>query len=417
MARRFLLVATAAALVAAVPAGAGAQTAAPPSAYLAPGTYAGTELKGFTARDAQQLYTDALKQGCSNAADVDAALAKGPPSGNGVLLGTTDGRIVVSESILAFPNAKTARQFVSTARSSSSCVGYGGRDSFNRVFVQYPQPPPLPTFAPTVARDGTTSSAIFEGKTDAAPLAGSTALIAWDHFVAETSIRIAVPKPGELTALSQSVWDSASYDGRSATGVAADPKVAEQADSLAQAFLASPASAPYAFAPAARTGLPANPPSCKAATDAYVYAGVSGAVRGFTGRDDATAITARPEIIVFPKETGTDRYLAYARGLTKCLTALYQGGLPAGSTVEVQRSPKRGTASLAKGSAAKTVAYFSTLKGPDGVQIGKTAVEVITARNHAASLVGQVVSGDATINLQEQLNPLALDLGAVLSQK
>ena len=61
MARRFLLVATAAVLIAAVPVGAGGQTAVPPNAYLAPGTYAGAELKSFTARDAQPLYTDALE--------------------------------------------------------------------------------------------------------------------------------------------------------------------------------------------------------------------------------------------------------------------------------------------------------------------------------------------------------------------
>ena len=63
------------------------------------------------------------------------------------------------------------------------------------------------------------------------------------------------------------------------------------------------------------------------------------------------------------------------------------------------------------------MAYFSTLEGPDAAQIGKTAVEVIAARNHAGYLVGQVVSRDATINLRDKLDPLALDLGAVLSQK
>ena len=74
MARRFLFVATAAVLFAALPVGAGAQATVPANAYLAPGTYAGAELKSFTARDAQPLYTDALKQSCSNAADVDAAV-------------------------------------------------------------------------------------------------------------------------------------------------------------------------------------------------------------------------------------------------------------------------------------------------------------------------------------------------------
>src|SRR6478672_5186633 len=132
MARRFLFVVTVAALIAAVPGAASAQTAVPPNAYLAPGTYAGADLKSFTARDAQPLYTDALKQSCSNAAGVDTAVAPGPPSGNGVL-----------------PDAKAARQFVAATRSSSGCVAYGARDSFNRVFVQYPQPPPLPTFAPS----------------------------------------------------------------------------------------------------------------------------------------------------------------------------------------------------------------------------------------------------------------------------
>ena len=268
------------------------------------GTYAGADLQAFTARDAQPIYTDALKQACSDAADVDAASAQGPPSGNGVLLGTTDGRIVVSESILVFPNAKAARQFAATTKASPGCIGYGGRDSFNRVFMQYPQAPPFPTFAPTVGRSGATSSTTFEGTTDAAPLAGSTALIAWEHYVAQTSIRIAVPKPGELAALSQSVWDAASYDARSATGAATDPKLAQQADALSQAFLASPAAAPYAFAPAPRTGFPANPPSCQAMTDAYTYSGVNGAVRSFIGRDATTGITARPEIIVFPTQAG-----------------------------------------------------------------------------------------------------------------
>ena len=418
MARRFVFVAAAATLLLTVlPVGVGAQTDVPPNAYLAAGSYAGADLAAFTARGAQPIFTDSLKQACSNAADVDAALASGPPSGNGVLLGTTDGRIVVSESILSFPNAKAAKQFVSAANASSACIGYGGRDSFNRVFMQYPQAPPMPTFAPTVEHSGSTSTATFEGTTDAAPLAGSTALIAWDHYVAETSIRIAVAKPGELAALSQSVLDAASYDARSATGAATDPKLAQEADALAQAFLASPASVPYAFAPLPGTGAPADLPACQAMTDAYVYSGVNGAVRSFSGRDAATGVSARPEIIVFPKQAGADRYLAYTGDLAKCLTALYEAGLPAGSTVAVQRSPKRGTTALPKGSGAKAVVYYSTLKGPDGAQIGKTAVEVIAARNHAGFLVGQVVSGDATINLQEKIGPLALDLGTVLSQK
>jgi hypothetical protein len=417
MARRFLFVATAAVLFAVVPAGADVQTTVPPNAYLAPGTYAGAELQSFTARDAQPLYGDALKQACPNAADVDVASAKGPPSGSGVLLGTTDGRIVVSESILEFPNAKAAKQFVSTARASSSCVGYGGRDSFNRVFVQYPQPPPLPTFAPTVARDGMTASAIFEGTTDATPLSGVTALTTWEHFVAETAIRVAVPKPGELVALSQSVLDAAAYDGRAATGAAADPKLVLQADSLAQTFLASPASAPYAFAPTARAGVPANPPSCTAATDAYVYSGVNGAVRGFAGQDATTHIAAKPEIIVYPKQADADRYRKYSSDLATCLGDRSKSALPPGSTVEVERVPKRGTGSVSQNSAAKTVAYVCTLKGPDGAQLGQTAVAVITVRNRAAALLAQVASSDTSVDITTELDGLERDLGAVLSQK
>ena len=406
MARRFLFVATAAVFVIALPVGAGAQTAVPANAYLAPGSYAGAELKSFTARDAQPLYTDALKAACANAAGVDAALTKGPASGNGVLLGTTDGRIVVSESIHVFPNAKAAKQFVSAGRASSNCIGYGGHDSLNRVFMQYPQPPPLPTFAPTLTRDGTTTSAFFDGTSDAAPLSGVTALVAWDEFVAETSIRIAVPKPGELAALSERVLGSVAYNGRAATGAATDPKLTQQADALAQAFLASPASAPYAFAPAPRAGIPANPPSCKANTDAFVYSGVNGAIRGFAGQDATTHVTARPEIIVYPKPADADRYRNYYRDLGQCLGDLYKSGLPAGSTVDVQRHPRRGTGSVPKNSAAKSVAYVSTLKGPDGVQLGKTAVAVVTVRNRAAAVVAQLISSDPAANITATVDGL-----------
>jgi hypothetical protein len=416
MAGRLLLVATAVVVSAAVPVGADAQTTLIPNAYLAPGTYAGTELKSFTARDAQPLYTDPLKQACPNAAGVDAALAKGPPAGNGVLLGTTDGRVVVSESILSFPNAKAAKQFVSTAQASSSCIGYGGRDSFNRVFMQYPQAPPLPTFVPTVARDGTTSSAFFDERGDT-PLSGVTVLIPWDHFVAQTSIRIAVPKPGELTTLSQSLLGSVAYNGRSATGAATNPKLSQQADALAQAFLASAPSAPYGFAPATRAGVPANPPSCKAATDGFVDSGVNGVVRGFVGQNATTHIVVKPEIIVYPTQADAARYRNYSSDLVSCLRDRYKNGLPAGSTVEVERLPKRGTGSLSKNSAAKSVAYVSTLKGPDGAQLGKTAVAVVTVRNRAAALVAQLVSPDTTLDIKNELGGLESNVGAVLSQK
>lgn len=407
------------ALFCGVPVTAGAQpTTVPPNAYLAPGPYAGTELKGFTAREAQPIYTDALRPGCSNAADVDAALAIGPPSANGVLLGTSDGRIVVSESIHVFPNAKAAKKFVTTARSSSGCLGYAGRDSINRVFVQYPQLPPFPTFAPEASRDGGTVFTTFEGTSAAAPLVGSTALTTWDNFVAEASIRIAAAKPGELEALSQSIFASIEYDGRSATGAATSPKLAQQADALAQDFLARVASSTaFGFQPSTRSGLPANPASCAAATDAYVYSGVHGAVRGFAGQDATTHITAKPEIIVFPKPADADRYLKSYSHLVACFTDLYKGGLSPGSTVAVEREPLRGTGSLSKKSGAKTVAYLSTLEGPDGVQLGKSAVAVITARNRAAFLIAQVASSDTTVDIKGQLDQLERDLGAVLSEQ
>ena len=155
----------------------------------------------------------ALKQSCTNAAGVDTGVAQGPPSGNGVLLGTTDGRIVVSESIRVFPTPKAAKQFVAATRSSPGCVAYGAQNSFNRVFAQYPQLPPLPTFAQSVERAGTTTTGSFEGTSPAAPLSGVAAVITWSNYVAEAAIRIAVPRPGELAALSQSVLSSASYAG------------------------------------------------------------------------------------------------------------------------------------------------------------------------------------------------------------
>ena len=417
MARRFLLVATAAVLIAAVPVGAGGQTAVPPYAYLAPGTYAGAELKSFTARDAQPLYSEALKQSCTNAAGVDAGVAPGPPSGNGVLLGTTDGRIVVSESIRVFPTPKAAKQFVAATRSSPGCVAYGAQNSFNRVFAQYPQLPPLPTFAQAVERAGTTTTGSFEGTSPAAPLSGVAAVITWSNYVAEAAIRIAVPKPGELAALSQSVLSSASYAGRAATGAAADPKLSQEADTLAAAFLANPTSAPYAFAPVGRTGVPTNPAGCEPLTDAYVDSGVNAAVRAFAGQDAATRITARPELFVYPKPADADRFRNHYRDLSTCLTVLYKSGLPDGSTVDVQRVPKRGTSALGKGSGAQTVAYISTLKGADGTQLGKTAIAAVTARNRAASLVAQLVSPDPGADIKTAMVGLQRDLGSTLSQK
>ena len=98
--------------------------------------------------------------------------------------------------------------------------------------MQYPSPPPLPTFAATVERAGTTTTGSFEGTSAAAPLSGVAAVITWGNYVAEAAIRIAVPKPGELAALSQSVLSAASYTARPATGAATDPKLAQEADAV-----------------------------------------------------------------------------------------------------------------------------------------------------------------------------------------
>ena len=113
-----------------------------------------------------------------------------------------------------------------------------------------------------------------------------------------------------------------------------------------------------------------------------------------------------------PTDTGTT-----TSDLATCLGDLYKSGLPAGSTVEVERVPKRGTGSVPKNSAAKTVAYISTLEGPDGAQLGQTAVAVITVRNRAAALVAQLASPDTTLDIGTELDRLERDLGAVLSQK
>ncbi len=171
--------------------------------------------------------------------------------------------------------------------------------------------------------------------------------------------------------------------------------------------------------PSRRPGAPAfptNPPGCKAVTDAFVDSGVNGAVRGFVGQDATARVAAKPEIVVYPKPADADRYRSYYSDLAACLGDLSKTGLPAGSTVKVQRVPKRGTGSVPKNPAAKTVAYVSTLEGPDGASLGKTAVAVITVRNRAASVVVQLTSPDTAADITAALHALENDLGSVLSQ-
>ena len=82
-----------------------------------------------------------------------------------------------------------------------------------------------------------------------------------------------------------------------------------------------------------------------------------------------------------------------------------------------QRLPSARTASLPKNADAKTVAYVATLKGPDGAQLGKTAIGVVTARNRAATVVAQLVSADPNADVTTALRGLQTELGSVLSQK
>ena len=172
---------------------------------------------------------------------------------------------------------------------------------------------------------------------------------------------------------------------------------------------------PYAFAPAARTGFPTEPLSCQSKTDAYVDSGVNAATHGFTGQDAATHVVAKPEIVVYPKPADAERLRTYYRDLATCLPDLYKSGLPAGSTVDVERIPKRGTGSLPKNADVKTIAYISTLHGPDGAQLGKTAIGVVTARNRAATVVAQLVSADANADITTALRgaPARPGIGAV----
>ena len=222
MARRFLFVATAAALLRRTHRGGGradhrsaervsrtGHLRGQPSSSRSPRV---TRNRSIPARCSRRVRTQPI---------VDAAVANGPPSGNGVLLGTTDGRIVVSESIHVFPNAQ-GREAV--RRDGEGVVEL---HRIRRARLAQPGLRAVPA-TPAARRPSRRQSTVparpprrpSTGRATAAPLSGVTALIAWDHYVAETSIRIAVPKPGELTALSQSVLGSASYDGRSATGAA-----------------------------------------------------------------------------------------------------------------------------------------------------------------------------------------------------
>ena len=57
--------------------------------------------------------------------------------------------------------------------------------------------------------------------------------------------------------------------------------------------------------PPARAGVPANPPSCQAMTDAFVYSGVNGAVRRFAGQDATTHVAAQARDHRVPEAGGS----------------------------------------------------------------------------------------------------------------
>ena len=323
--------------------------------HISPGRYAGGELKGFTARDAQPLYTDALQAMVLECRRVSMrALAKGPASGSGVLLGTTDGRIVVSESVHVFPTPE-GRQEVRRRPRDRRPAASGTRvaNSINRVFVQYPQLPPIPTFAAdTVARAGSTVVTTFEGTSRRrAALAGSTALITWDNYVAEASVRIAVAQPGELDSLSQSVFTSVDYNGRSGDVRREQPE-ARAAGRRPRARTSSRAPRRTARSRSSRPHAPGLPRARRAAEPprhAYVYSGVHGAVRGFAGQDATAHVAAKPEIIVFARPADADRYLKSHSNLATCFSDLYKRWPTSRfESRRCQRVPKRGTDSSPK---------------------------------------------------------------------
>jgi hypothetical protein len=402
-------------LVIALPAGAvDAGAELPASAYVTPGTYAGTQLVGFTARDAQPLYTEALKQSCTRAAQVDAVLAKAQPSGNGVLLGTTNGATVVAESAWTWEKLKDAAKLLREASSSPECFAYAARDSLSRVYVQYPQLPPLPTVGPVEKQED--DAYVFAGTSSASPqVAGTMALIRSGSEVAQITFRTANQTPDQVAPLRDDILSDAWYRFGSATGAGASDALGQRADELAQSLAALDWYAEYALQPRERSGVPDNPASCAAATDAYTFAGFNGAIRGFAGQNPTTNVALSDEIVVFPKTKDAELFLLGHDDLDTCFADLYQRNLPPGSTVEVERTPKRGTGSLPKG--ARRIAYSSTLVGPDLTPIGQIDVAAITARNRAALLVAQLASADPTIDVSKELDKLEGDVAAILASK
>ncbi len=384
----------------------------PPAAYLQPGNYANTPLVSFTARDVQPLYTDALKQGCTRAAQVDAALATGKSNGNGVLLGTANGATVVAEDVWEFAKLAEVAKLINEARSSPECVAYAAADPFNRIYAQYPQVPPLPTLGPTVEKN---DYAAFAGTTMSSPQAsGAAALIRSGKRVARVAFRTANQTPDQVVPLRDSLFPSAWYFLGAAMGAGTDPDLQARVDRYAAAIQTLQWYQQFAMQATQRGAFPDNPASCHAATDAYVFSGFESALRELTGQDPATRVGVRTQISVYPRARDAARYLAFANDLSSCFEDLYSRNLSPGSKVEVERIPKKGTA---KDGEARGVQYLSTLTGADGATIGEVGVDFLAVADRAAFLFVQRASGDPAFDVATELDKMEADLAKVLAGK
>jgi hypothetical protein len=394
-------------------ASAGTPLPPPPNAYLSPGGYADIPLVSFTARDPQPLYDDALRQACAKSQQIDAAAGTAQSNGNGVLLGTSNGATVVSEDILSFGTAKQLASYVNLARSSPACVAYASRGTLDRIYVQYPQTPPLPTLGPLVERTDDRFKGAFTGTTMSDPQAsGAVALLRDGNHLIHLAFRTANQPPEQVVPLRDSLQSSAWYALAAATGAGADPELQADADQKAERLKALEAWARFAMQATTRTTFPANPPSCDAATDAYVFSGVESALREFAGQDPAARVGVRTQLSVFPTAEDATRYLVYGNDLTNCFRDLYAQNLPAGSKVAVERIPKKGTAKDGK---ARTVQYVSTFTGPDGAVLGQVGIELSARVQDALYLFVQRASADPTFDVQAELDKLHDEIMPVLA--
>jgi hypothetical protein len=401
-------------VVSATAASGGTSAPLPANAYLSPGAYANTPLASFTARDPQPLYDDALRQACTKSQQIDTAAAKARSNGNGVLLGTTNGATVVSEDILTFDSAKQLASYVAAARSSSACVAYASRAALDRIYVQYPQTPPLPTLGPDVERTDDRLNGFFTGTTMSSPQAsGAAALLRDGNHVIHLAFRTANQPPEQVVPSRDSLLPSAWYALAAATGPGADPELQADADGKAAALQATEWYARFAMQPSTRTTFPTNvPSSCDAATDAYVFSGVESALREFAGQDPAARVGVRAQLSVFPTAKDASQYLAYGNDLSDCFEDLYRDGLPAGSKVDVERTPKKGTAKDGK---ARTVRYVSTFTGPDGAVLGEVGIELSSRIQDAVHLFVQRASADPAFDVEAELDKMEADLEKVLA--